>query len=125
MTRHWIALTCLTGAMACTATAQPTLVPMTSFGGGDGWRAPTEVLTGDSTGGTSYSFLGTASNERGFAFNPATGNLILVSRSGGINIRILNGTTGVDTGSLANGTGIITGGTFAVNMVGVSTDGSI
>ena len=89
-----------------------TLAPLTSFGGGDGWLAPGE-------GG--YSFLGTGNNERGFAFG--NGRLYLVSRAGGVNVRILDRTTGADVGSL-NTTGI-TGGTFAVNMVGVGGDGAI
>lgn len=102
-----------------------TLSPMTSFGGGDGWRAPSEVLAGDSTG-AAYPYLGTGSLERGLDYNPVTGNLILVSRStAGNGIRILNGTTGVDTGALNQGTGIISGGTFATNAVGVADDGAI
>jgi hypothetical protein len=55
-----------------------------------------------------------------------TGNLILVSRSAvGNGIRVLNGLTGADIGSLAQGSGIITGGTFTTNMVGVAADGNI
>lgn len=105
------------------------LTPMGSFGGGDGWRAPNEILGGDSAGTTNngnYNYLGTGALERGLAYNPVTGNLILVSRStAGTSIRILNGQTGVDVGSLNLSTGIISGGTFAVNMVGVADDGAI
>lgn len=93
--------------------AQSTMTPLATFGAG-GWLAP-----------GSATYLGTANNERGFAYNPVTGNLVLVSRTGGINIKILNGTTGADLGTLATGTGIITGGTFAVNQAGVADDGSI
>jgi hypothetical protein len=94
------------------AQAQVTLTPLSSFGGGDGWLSPGE-------GG--YTFLGTANNERGLAYGNS--HLYLVSRSGGNNIRILNPTTGADLGAL-NNTGI-SGGTFAVNTVGVGGDGVI
>jgi len=109
------ALLCATALVLPTA-ASAALMPLTSFGGGDGWLAPGE-------GG--YAFLGTANNERGLAYNPTTGNLLLVSRSGGNNIRILDGLSGADLGSLNLGTGVISGGTFPINMVGVGTDGAI
>ena len=48
------------------------LTALTSFGGGDGWLSPGE-------GG--YAYLGTASLERSLAYNPVTGNLLLVSRA--------------------------------------------
>ena len=106
-----------------------TLTVKATFGGGDGWRAPGEVLAGDTAGTATagaYSYLGTGSLERGLAYNPVTGNLILVSRStAGNGIRILNGQTGVDVGALNQGSGIISGGTFTTNMVGVADDGAI
>ena len=97
------------------------LTALTSFGGGDGWLSPGE-------GG--YAYLGTASLERSLAYNRVTGNLLLVSRANptttdGNNIRILNGLSGADTGALDKGTGVVTGGTFAVNAVGVSASGSV
>jgi len=88
------------------------IAPLATFGGGDGWLAPGE-------GG--YTFLGTANNERGIAYG--NGHLYLVSRAGGNNVRILDSATGAELGSL-NTTGI-SGGTFAVNMAGASSDGSI
>lgn len=112
-----------------------TLTPLASFGNG-GWRAPRAILVGDtpaSNNGTNYNYLGdgtsgsSANLERSFAYNPATGNLVLVSRSpAGNGIRILNGTTGVDQGPLALGSGIISGGSiFTTNAVAVSPTGSI
>lgn len=83
-----------------------------SFGGGDGWLAPGE-------GG--YSYLGTGNLERGIAFG--NGQLYLVSRQGGVNVRRLNALTGADLGGL-DVTGIA-GGTFAANMVGVASDGAV
>jgi len=102
----------LPGAMLGQSNISLTLSPLTSFGGGDGWLAPGE-------GG--YAFLGTSNNERGFAFG--NGQLYLVSRAGGVNVRILNAATGADLGGL--NTSGITGGTFALNMVGVAGDGAI
>ncbi len=116
--------------------AYAALSPLTTFGAGnafpvlnDGWRSPGEVITGDTAGTATagvYNYLGTASLERGLAYNPATGNLILVSRSGaGNGIRILDGQTGADKGALNQGSGIITGGTFVTNMAGAGDDGAI
>lgn len=125
-----------------------TLVPDVNFGGSDGWRAPYEVLTGDpvdtivpdNNAVPSYRFLGNAlvgapttpvnagNLERGLAYNPTTGHLVLVSRNGAATdptVRILDGATGVDIGSLNLGTDIITGGLFTKNMVGVADDGAI
>ena len=93
--------------------AQLQVAPLTSFGGGDGWLAPGE-------GG--YTFLGTASTERGLAYG--NNQLYLVSRVGNAtNVRRLSPITGADLGGL-NVSGI-SGGTFAVNMVAVSQDGAI
>lgn len=125
-----ISLVIVLSAFAVTVSqGASTLVPMTTFGGGDGWRAPNEILSGDTAGtatGSNYNYLGTGSLERGLAYNPATGNLVLVSRStAGNGIRVLNGTTGADSGALNQGSGIISGGTFTTNMVAASSDGSI
>lgn len=95
------------------ANAAPSLTALSSFGV-NGWVAP----------GSTY--LGTGNLERGLAYNRATGNLVLVSRSAaGNGLRIINGTTGADTGSLNQGTGIISGGTFTTNKVGITDDGQI
>ncbi len=88
------------------------IVPLTSFGGGDGWIAPGE---------NSYSYLGTGSLERGLGY--ANGHLYLASRNGGNNVRILDGTSGADLGALST-TGV-TGGTFAINTVAAGGDGAI
>lgn len=71
-------------------------------------------------------YLTTGNTERGMAYNPATGHVILVSRAGGLNIPILDGTTGSDLGFLDT-TGIPTSGAgiFSINMVGVADDGAI
>ncbi|MBM3960962.1 MAG: hypothetical protein FJ306_03550 [Planctomycetes bacterium] len=98
-------------AMAAHASAQVTLTPVAGFGN-NGWMAPGSIAN-----------LATSNSERGLAYNPVTGNLVLVSRTGGNNVRILDGASGADLGGL-DLTGI-SGGTFAVNMTGVADDGSI
>lgn len=120
------ALSALTG----TALAAPVLTPMTSFGNGDGWRAPNEIVTGDLAGtatGSNYNYLQAANLERGMAYNSATGHLLVASRFGATpwNVRILDGSSGVDLGGLNMGSGTITGGTNAINQVGVAADGAI
>ncbi|MBU6221663.1 MAG: hypothetical protein KGR24_02830 [Planctomycetes bacterium] len=91
------------------------LSALTTFGS-NGWLAPGSI-----------AYLGTGNNERGLAYNPSTKNLVLVSRASvsgtGNNIVILNGTTG-SVVKLMNADGI-SGGTFAINMAGVSGDGKI
>ena len=90
------------------------LVPLDSFGGGDGWLAPDD-----------RSYLTTDNTQRGLAYNPTTGHLLLVNRAGGLSINILDGATGDDLGTLNQGTGVISGGTFLGNMIGVGDDGAI
>jgi hypothetical protein len=105
---------CVVSVLAAhyTSQAQFSMSALTSFGGGDGWLAPGE-------GG--YSFLGIANNERGLAYG--NGHLYLPSRTGGNFIRILNPLTSADLGFL-NTTGV-SGGTFAINKIGVGGDGSV
>ncbi len=111
-------ITCLAVAVASLSfspqlQAQLSISALSSFSpNADGWLAPGE-------GG--YTYLGTGNNERGLTYG--NGELYLVSRSGGNNIRRLDAATGADVGSL-NNTGI-TGGTFAVNKVAVADDGTI
>ncbi len=97
---------------ATDALAQATLTPLPGFGTG-GWIAP----------GT-YPFLGTANNERGLAYNPTTGNLLLVSRTAPTSIQVLSGVTGANLATPFDMTGI-TGGTFVVSMIDVGDDGAI
>ncbi len=63
--------------------------------------------------------------ERGFAYGNVSGNdrLYVVSRSTGVMVKILNAQTGEDVGELST-TGI-SGGTFALNDIEVSSDGVI
>ena len=73
----------------------------------------------------SQPYLGGAGSntERGMAYNPVTGNLLLVSRNGGLSVNVLDNSNGSRIRTLDT-TGI-TGGTFALNQVGVAADGAI
>lgn len=103
----------LSGLAVAEVTA--TMAAKTSFGT-NGWLAP-----------GSLQWLGTDSTVRGLAFNPVTGNLLVVARNAttGNGVRILDGQTGTQLGQMSNGDGVVTGGTFVVNMIGVSEDGQI
>ena len=92
----------------------PILSPMSAFGGGDGWLAP-----GD------RPYLTTNDNQSGLAFNPATGNLLLVNRAGGVSIPILNSATGADLGTLNAGNIALTPGIKPLHMIGVAASGQI
>ncbi len=111
----------LIAASTCSAQLTGALAPLATFGGGDGWLAPFEY--------EDYPYLGVSNLERGMAYG--NGHLYLVSRNPTPGIRILDAATGVDPGteldlgSLNLGTGIISGGTFALNMVAVGGDGAI
>lgn len=114
--RNLVFFGALAGAILCGDhfSAANGLAPLGTFGGGDGWLAP-----GDRT------YLTTDNTQRGLAYNPVTGNLLLVSRNDGLSIRILNGASGVDAGTLST-TGISSGGTiFPLNMIAVADDGVI
>lgn len=62
-------------------------------------------------------------NTRGFGYNPATGNLLVVSRTGGLKIVKLNAATGDSVGVL-DVTGI-SGGTFTGTLIDVTPTGRI
>jgi hypothetical protein len=112
------ALLCaMSGAGQMSFGVVPSILPMTTFGGGDGWLAP-----GD------RGYLTSADNaQRGLAYNPVTGNLLVVNRSGTVSVNIIDGLTGGDEGALplAN---FITGATFStlpINMIAAGEDGTI
>lgn len=94
-----------------------TLVPLASFGDGDGNIAPGE---------RTYLPGTPDNNQRGLAYNPVTNHLLVVNRTGGLSVNILDATTGADVGTL-NVTGVGGAGTglFAGNMIGVADDGAI
>ena len=71
----------------------------------------------------SRAYVTTDNTQRGLAYNPVTGHVLLANRAGSLSVNILDGATGADLGAL-NVTGI-SGGTFALNLVGIGTDGAI
>ncbi len=76
------------------------------------------LLPGDRT------YLTTGTNQRGLAFNPVTGHLILVNRSGGISVHLLDALTGDDLGVMDT-TSVTNAGTFLLSKVDVADDGVI
>jgi hypothetical protein len=72
----------------------------------------------------SVDWLSAAGNHvRGAAFNPATGNILVVSRATGVTIQKVNAETGVSSGSM--NVSIIEGGILPLNRIAVTEDGQI
>ncbi len=73
--------------------------------------------------------VNTDSTQRGLAFNPASGNVLYVSRTGSPRVVVLDGATGAEKHLLKttdfDGFQIISGGTLPLNMIGVSADGAV
>lgn len=120
-----VVLAFLCGSLLARAQTPPfwvgPIAPLNTFSpDNDGWLAPGEA---------GYPYVTTGTTERGLAYNPVTGHLYLVSRANvagdNLNIRILDKNTGADLGGLNKGSGIISGGTFAINTVRVGADGAI
>jgi hypothetical protein len=75
-------------------------------------------------GDPNYPFLATSDNAaRGMAFNPMTGDLLVVSRTTSPNVYVINAQDGSVLGNFNMGG--ITGGTFPIDMIGVGSDGAI
>jgi hypothetical protein len=66
------------------------------------------------------SYLTTDNSQRGLAFNPATTNLVLVNRAGGLSVSVLDAASGAEVRTL--NTDGVAGGTFALNMTDVTDD---
>jgi len=93
---------------------------------GAAWSQP--ILTQNwykppATTGATSSFIGTAHTERGLAYNPLTDHVLVVSRKTGLQVVALNAANGDSVGKL-DVTGI-SGGTFALNLIGVADDGVV
>jgi len=87
-------------------------------------------------GSRTYITDTTSRTERGVAINPVTGNVLLVSRAGSPQVYVLSGADGSDgsdelgqartlqlTGE--DGSPLVAGGTFVLNLVGVADDGVV
>jgi hypothetical protein len=68
---------------------------------------------------------GSDNNQRGLAYNPVTGNLLLVSRTGSNAVYVLDSASGAYVGNLDNNSAVITGGDLVLNLVGVDDEGVI
>jgi hypothetical protein len=87
-------------------------------------NAPLWKIDAKASGATgSGSWFANDNNTRGFAYNPATGNLLVVSRTGGLKIIKLNAATG-DSVGVMNVTGV-SGGTFTGTLIDVTPTGRI
>lgn len=71
------------------------------------------------------AFLDTTHLTRGLAYNPATGHLLVPSRTDAAAVHVLDANTGAELGTLPFDDSVVAGGTFAVNMVAVTDDGVI
>ncbi len=94
--------------------------------GGFAGRAQTLVLSNIwNLSNTNYPFLTNDNNVRGFAFNPATSNLLVVSRTGSNAVHVLSGRTVLKVGDMNMGVGVFSGGTFVLSLIGTTDDGVI
>lgn len=73
----------------------------------------------------SRSYLTTDNTQRGMTFNPATGNIIIASRSGGNHMVVLNGETGEELHEMDTDSSILVQGLFKLNMIASSDDGAV
>ncbi|MFN7138541.1 MAG: family 10 glycosylhydrolase [Limisphaerales bacterium] len=71
----------------------------------------------------SRPYIAAGNTERGVAYNPVSGNVLLVSRASGNRIIALDADTGNELHQMS--TSGVTGGTFALNMIGVADDGVV
>src|SRR5215212_215688 len=105
----------LSAAASSTSAAPITMDPLTTFGGGDGYIAPGE---------RGYLPSGTGNAERGLAYNPVTNHVYVISRTGGVNVAVLDGNTGADVVPAQAMTGLAEG-TFLASHIRVANDGAI
>jgi len=73
----------------------------------------------------SRAYITTGSTERGLAINPLSDRLLLVGRFGSPQVYALNPDTGADQHTLSLGSGIISGGTYTMQLVGAADDGAV
>jgi hypothetical protein len=69
-------------------------------------------------------YITTGTTERGIAVNPVTGHVLVVSRAGGLKIKILDGNTGAEIKDLDT-FDVTSIGTFILSTIGVAADGVI
>ncbi len=105
-------------ALVINASAQTVLVPLSMFGtNNDGTVRPSDE-----------AFLTPDTLQRGLAYNPTTGHLLIANRNplGAESIAVVDGEYGTNITSLQGFSPVLGGhDQFALNLVGVSDDGSI
>ena len=69
-------------------------------------------------------WAGTGNTERGMAYNTTNDHMYVVERNGDNSIRVIDGADGSDLATIDRDASIITGGTFPMSDVEVSSDGS-
>jgi hypothetical protein len=70
-------------------------------------------------------YLTVDDKQRGLAYNPNTGNLLVVSRAPSNSIHVLSAQDGSEQFPLVINPATVTGGTFDINMIGASDDGYV
>lgn len=70
-------------------------------------------------------WLNQDNSQRGLAYNPVNGHVLVISRTEGNKIYVLNGETGEELHTLTVDPSIVFGGTFALNMLAVAEDGAV
>lgn len=72
----------------------------------------------------SQSYLTSSGDaQRGMAYNPVSGNIIVVNRAGGLSVNVVDGATGAFIRWLD--TSEVFGGTFDLNQIAIAEDGSV
>lgn len=70
-------------------------------------------------------YLPPDNSQRGLTYNPSSADVLVVSRSPSNSIHVLNSEDGSDLFQLRVDPGIVTGGTYSINMIGASDDGNV
>lgn len=70
-------------------------------------------------------WLNTDNSQRGLSYNPVNGHVLVISRTEGNKVYVLDGQTGQALHTLNIDTSVVFGGTFVVNMIGVADDGAV
>ncbi len=71
-----------------------------------------------------FALSATSNAERGIAYNPATGNVLITSRTTGNRVIVVDGATGVFKHQLSTA-GVSGGGGAVLSMIGVAEDGVV
>ncbi|MDB6108860.1 MAG: hypothetical protein JWR69_610 [Pedosphaera sp.] len=69
------------------------------------------------------TYLANDDAQRGLAYNPVSGNVLIISRTPTNGVHILNSTNGADLGTL--NVSVVSQGTYLLNMIGVADDGAV